>query len=91
VPKEIAKEAIKANPEKSNRTIAKETGTSLDTVNRARNELGERGRSPERIGQDGKTYRVDAAERAEARCQAQWKAFAAEEVHCGVCGVGSSS
>jgi hypothetical protein len=45
--------AIKAAPEKSNRSIAREIGVSLDTVNRARNRSPDR--SP-RIGRDGKTY-----------------------------------
>jgi hypothetical protein len=96
VPKEAAKEAIKANPEKSNRTIAGEIGTSEKTVRKARTELGAEGSAPERRGADGKTYPVkkpdpleerdrkeaeppSSADRAEARCAAQWKAFKAQE------------
>jgi hypothetical protein len=41
-----AADAIAANPEKSNRQIAEETGVSVDTVNRAR-KSGERCRSPD--------------------------------------------
>jgi DNA-binding Lrp family transcriptional regulator len=54
--KERAVEAIKANPQKSNRAIAKETDLSLGTVNNARNELTEQGCSvaEPRIGLDGK-------------------------------------
>ena len=44
-------EAIKANPEKSNRAIAAELGINPSTVNRARNS-GEPCGSPERTGQD---------------------------------------
>jgi FixJ family two-component response regulator len=43
VPKEVAKQAIVADPSKSNRTIAKETGTSEGTVRNARAELGAQG------------------------------------------------
>jgi hypothetical protein len=38
--------------------IAAEIGVSLDTVNRARNSSDERFRSPEREGQDGKSYSI---------------------------------
>jgi hypothetical protein len=52
--------AIAANPQKSNRAIAAETGVGLGTVNRAR-KAGEPHGSPEvaevRIGRDGKSYK----------------------------------
>ena len=52
-----AAEAIKANPEKSNRSIAAEIGVGLETVRRARN-LDDPYGSPERIGRDGKSYSI---------------------------------
>jgi len=55
LPKEIAKEAIRANPQKSNRAIAEETGVSEPTVRRARAS----GDAPETVvGLDGKTYKA---------------------------------
>src|SRR3972149_1037285 len=54
-----AKEAIEANPQKSNRAIAADEGIALGTVNNARNELTEQGGSVEpRIGLDGKVRRL---------------------------------
>jgi hypothetical protein len=53
-----AKEAIKTNPEKSDRSIAKELGISQPTVSAARHELGDKYLSPERHGLDDKTYSV---------------------------------
>jgi hypothetical protein len=54
-PVEIAKEAIKASPQKSNRAIAKEIGVSEPTVRRARAS----GDAPENVvGLDGKTYKA---------------------------------
>jgi hypothetical protein len=57
-PVEVAKEAIKANPQKSNRAIAKETGISEPTVRRARAS----GDAPADnvIGLDGKSYKAKA-------------------------------
>jgi hypothetical protein len=52
--KNVGNEEPAAHPQKSNRAIAEEIGVSLDTVNTARNEVGERYRSPEREGRDGK-------------------------------------
>ena len=58
VPKsERAAEAIKANPEKSDRAIAAELGVSPMTVNRARATVPDV-TVDERIGLDGKTRRV---------------------------------
>ena len=57
-PVAIAKEAIKANSQKSNRAIAKETGVSEPTVRRARAS----GDEPDKVvGLDGKTYKAKAA------------------------------
>jgi hypothetical protein len=81
VPKEIAKEAIKANPEKSNRAIAEEIGTSPKTVNKARKELGEEGSSPERTGRDGKTY--PAATKAPKSGSAEYEREGAECIRLG--------
>src|SRR5262245_16113234 len=54
-PVEIAKEAIKANPQKSNRAIAEETGVSEPTVRRARAS----GDAPDTVvGLDGKIYKA---------------------------------
>lgn len=57
-PKKLrAAEAIKANPQKSNRAIAEETGISEPTVRRAR--AGASCDAPEeREGRDGKSYSV---------------------------------
>jgi hypothetical protein len=53
-----AKEAIRANPQKSDRAIAADIGTSDMTVGRARKELGATDVAPEREGRDGKVYRL---------------------------------
>ena len=59
VPKKLrAAEAIKANPEKSDRAIAADLGVDPMTVNKARRELGVEHSTPERIGRDGKSYTV---------------------------------
>lgn len=55
--KQRAAEAIAANPQKSNRAIADEIGTSHTTVQRAREEAGT-DVPPEREGRDGKVYRL---------------------------------
>jgi hypothetical protein len=65
-PKSIrAREAVEANPEKSNRAIAEETGISEATVRRARASSD----APESVvGKDGKSYparRIDAEASAE--------------------------
>jgi hypothetical protein len=60
VPKAVrAREAIEANPEKSNRAIAADTGIGLETVREARNELTGSGQLDDgpRTGLDGKTRR----------------------------------
>lgn len=51
-----AAEAIKANPQKSDRSIAKEIGVDQKTVGAARRQSGEEYSSPERVGRDGKSY-----------------------------------
>jgi hypothetical protein len=60
--KQRAREAIEANPQKSNRAIAAELGLSDDTVGRARREAGVAGAAPEREGRDGKIYRLPVRE-----------------------------
>jgi hypothetical protein len=59
VPKAVrAAEAVKANPEKSNRAIAEETGLSEPTVRRARASSD----APETVtGKDGKQYPANPA------------------------------
>jgi hypothetical protein len=60
-PKSVrAGEAIKANPEKSNRAIAGDTGIGLETVRKARNELTTSGQLKDgpRTGLDGKTRNI---------------------------------
>lgn len=52
-----AAQAIKANPGKSDRAIAVDLGINQSTVSRVRNS-GDAYASPERIGQDGKSYSV---------------------------------
>lgn len=55
--KQRAAEAIKANPQKSNRAIADEIGVSKDTVRKVRETTGDQ--SPvERVGLDGKTRKM---------------------------------
>lgn len=54
-----AAEAIKANPQKSDRAIAAELGVSQPTVSEARKRASDRDLSPEtRIGRDGKSYPI---------------------------------
>jgi hypothetical protein len=55
-PKAIrAAEAVKANPEKSDRALAAELGVGKDTVRRARSDVAHDA-PPDRVGQDGKSY-----------------------------------
>ena len=51
-----AAKAIKANPEKSDRAIAAETGVDKHTVKRARKAGGENSPTGKRVGRDGKAY-----------------------------------
>ena len=52
-----AAEAVAANPRKSDRAIAEETGVSDWTVRHARKKSGARDHAPEkRTGKDGKSY-----------------------------------
>jgi len=53
-----AAEAIKANPEKSDRAIAADLGVSHTTVQNARKETGNQLPVDERVGLDGKTRRL---------------------------------
>jgi hypothetical protein len=53
----LAERAIAANPEKSDRAIAKELGVNNATVSRARNRAGVANATPDKhVGQDGKSY-----------------------------------
>ena len=63
--KQRAAEAIAANPQKSNRAIADELGIGHVTVKRARDELGVSDETPERVGKDGKVYRLSERKEAE--------------------------
>lgn len=58
--KQRARDAIKSDPNKSDRAHAVELGLSNSTVSEARRELGVRDRTPEREGRDGKVYRLPA-------------------------------
>lgn len=53
-----AAEAIAANPQKSDRAIAKEIGASPTTVGQARSELSSGGQLNDRVGIDGKQRRM---------------------------------
>ena len=55
-----AREAVKANPNRSDRAIAADLGMTHPTVAAARRDLDEGGNNfpPERIGRDGKSYPV---------------------------------
>jgi hypothetical protein len=65
-PRERAKEAVKANPQKSDRAIAKEIGVDHKTVGAARKETtGECSPVESRVGQDGKTRRLPAPKEIE--------------------------
>jgi hypothetical protein len=57
-PSMLAAAAIAANPSKSNRAIAEETGLGLGTVQRARKTGDPDGSPPKRTGKDGKSYPV---------------------------------
>jgi hypothetical protein len=58
--KQRAADAIKANPQKSDRAIAADLGINQSTVSRARSESGDASASPEREGRDGKIYHLPA-------------------------------
>jgi hypothetical protein len=60
--KQRAKDAIAANPHKSDRAIAAEIGVDPMTVNKARHEAGVDLSTPEREGRDGKVYRLPVRE-----------------------------
>jgi hypothetical protein len=53
-----AREAIEANPEKSNRAIAAEIGADEKTVRKARKSTADQSAVQERVGLDGKTRKV---------------------------------
>jgi hypothetical protein len=55
-PSKLAKLALEANPEKSNRAIAVETGIALETVRRTRNSGDPSGSPAKIVGLDGKSY-----------------------------------
>src|SRR5262249_26229412 len=71
-----AKEAIDANPQKSDRSIAKELGISPTTVGEAR-QLSSTGQLDERVGLDGKTRRIpvraEVEENAEESPADRWQ------------------
>ncbi|SIN88804.1 hypothetical protein SAMN05443247_00475 [Bradyrhizobium erythrophlei] len=54
----VAKAAIEANPQKSNRAIAAETGVSKDTIRRAREATGANAPVEKRVGKDGKARKM---------------------------------
>jgi hypothetical protein len=59
IPKAIrAGDALRANPQKSDRAIADDLGVSAMTVGRTRDASGVTDVTPDRIGGDGKTYHV---------------------------------
>jgi hypothetical protein len=69
-----AKEAVEANPEKSDRAIAAEIGVSDKTVAKARKATADNSAVEERTGLDGKKRKVpSAADRIEKNCAARWK------------------
>ena len=51
-----AAEAIKANPQKSDRAIVDDIGVGKDTVRRAREQGGAHAPPDDRVGRDGKSY-----------------------------------
>jgi hypothetical protein len=57
-PRELAAQAIAANPNKSNRAIAAEIGVSNQTVMRRRKATAPHGAVEKRMGLDGRTRRV---------------------------------
>ena len=60
-PKSIrAAEAIKADPEKSDRAIAEEIGTSPTTVGKARQQVSTDWTPDQHVGRDGKSYPATA-------------------------------
>jgi hypothetical protein len=70
-----AREAVAANPEKSDRAIAKELGVHHSTVNEARKQLSDNPTVNERIGLDGKTRKfprrieLPVSDPLEAECE----------------------
>lgn len=56
--KQLAADAIAANPQKSDRAIAADLGIDHKTVGAARRETGGEDSPPEREGRDGKVYRL---------------------------------
>jgi hypothetical protein len=75
IPKAVrAAEAVRANPEKSDRAIAAEIGVSGETVRQARKQLPSDLAVDERTGLDGKTRKVpSAADKIEKNCAARWR------------------
>jgi DNA-binding Lrp family transcriptional regulator len=70
VPKAVrAAEALKANPEQSDRSIAEQIGASPTTVGKAREELSSSGQLEEgpRVGKDGKARKEPSAAEREER------------------------
>lgn len=61
--KQRAIDAIKANPEKSDRAIAADIGVSPETVHKARRETPANELAPEREGRDGKIYHLPPRDR----------------------------
>jgi hypothetical protein len=54
----VAKAAIAAHPQKTDRAIAAETGVGKDTVRRARDTVGANAPTEKRTGKDGKQYKA---------------------------------
>jgi hypothetical protein len=74
--KQRAREAIEANPQKSNRAIAEETGVAEATVRRAR-EGASHDAPDEREGRDGKIYRLPVREEPDAEHEEGLRVIAA--------------
>lgn len=81
--RDLIAKVLTARPELSNRTVAEQTKTSHKKVGKVRAKLESTGALPQlekTVGKDGKARKQPSrADRAEARCAAQWKAFTAQE------------
>src|ERR1700735_5205387 len=77
-----AAKAVRAHPEKSDRTIAREIGVSDKTVAKARKATADKSAVGKRIGRDGKTRKLpnkqmtpEAADAMRARAEAGARLF----------------
>jgi hypothetical protein len=78
--RDLIAKVLKARPEQSNRQIAKQV--RVGNLRKGMESTGDVPQLEKTVGKDGKERpaKRSSADRAEARCAAQWKAFTAQEV-----------